>query len=54
MMGKLRGFSVEFGPSRKDILNFTSQLAVMIRAGISLQDALEGIGPSTRTRSSRP
>jgi type II secretory pathway component PulF len=43
-MGKLRGFRVEFGPSRKDILHFTSQLAVMIRAGISLQDALEGIG----------
>jgi type IV pilus assembly protein PilC len=44
MMGKLRGFRVEFGPSRKDILHFTSQLAVMIRAGISLQEALEGIG----------
>ena len=43
-MGKMRGFRIEFGPSRKDILNFTSQLAVMIRAGISLQDALEGIG----------
>ncbi|MHC5088021.1 MAG: hypothetical protein ACYSOT_00205, partial [Planctomycetota bacterium] len=33
------GFRVEFGPSRKDILNLTNQLAVMIRAGISLQDA---------------
>ena len=44
VLGKLRGFRVEFGPSRKDILHFTSQLAVMIRAGISLQDALEGIG----------
>jgi type IV pilus assembly protein PilC len=44
VMDKLRGFRVEFGPSRKDILHFTSQLAVMIRAGISLQDALEGIG----------
>jgi type II secretory pathway component PulF len=43
-MGKLRGFRVEFGPSRKDILHFTNQLAVMIRAGISIQDALEGIG----------
>lgn len=37
-------FKVEFGPSRKDILNFTNQLAVMIRAGISLQDSLESIG----------
>ncbi|MBP7049786.1 MAG: type II secretion system F family protein [Phycisphaerae bacterium] len=43
MVDKLRGFRVEFGPSRKDILHFTSQLAVMIRAGISLQDALDGI-----------
>jgi type IV pilus assembly protein PilC len=41
---KVRNFRVEFGPSRKDILNFTNQLAVMIRAGISLQDSLESIG----------
>jgi type IV pilus assembly protein PilC len=38
------GFRVDFGPSRKDILNFTNQLAVMLRAGISLQDALESVG----------
>ncbi len=44
ILDRMRGFRVEFGPSRKDILHFTSQLAVMIRAGISLQDALEGIG----------
>jgi type IV pilus assembly protein PilC len=44
--GKARqgGFRVDFGPSRKDILNFTNQLAVMIRAGISLQDSLESVG----------
>ncbi|MBM4102799.1 MAG: type II secretion system F family protein [Planctomycetes bacterium] len=36
--------SFDFGPSKKDILNFTNQLAVMVRAGISLQDALESIG----------
>ncbi|HOK66191.1 MAG TPA: type II secretion system F family protein [Anaerohalosphaeraceae bacterium] len=41
---KSHGFRIEFGPSRKDILNFTNQLAVMLRAGISLQDALESIG----------
>ena len=40
---KVRNFRLEFGPSRKDILNFTNQLAVMIRAGISLQDSLESI-----------
>ncbi|MHC4061048.1 MAG: type II secretion system F family protein [Planctomycetota bacterium] len=39
----IRNFRVEFGPGRKDILSFTNQLAVMIRAGISLQDALESI-----------
>ncbi len=39
----VRQFRIEFGPSRKDILNFTNQLAVMIRAGISLQDSLESI-----------
>jgi type IV pilus assembly protein PilC len=43
-LAKLREFRLDFGPSRKDILHFTSQLAVMVRAGISLQDALEGIG----------
>jgi type IV pilus assembly protein PilC len=43
-MQKVKNFRVEFGPSRKDILNFTNQLAVMIRAGISLQDSLESIG----------
>jgi type IV pilus assembly protein PilC len=42
-MDKLKNFRVEFGPSRKDILNFTNQLSVMVKAGISLQDALEGI-----------
>jgi type IV pilus assembly protein PilC len=40
---KVKQFRIEFGPSRKDILSFTNQLAVMIRAGISLQDSLESI-----------
>jgi type IV pilus assembly protein PilC len=30
-------------PSSKDVLNFTNQLAVMIKAGISIRAALEGI-----------
>jgi type IV pilus assembly protein PilC len=41
--GKAAGFSLTFGPSARDIQNFTSQLAVMIRAGISLRAAIEGI-----------
>ena len=43
VLKKMKGFRIEFGPSRKDILHFTSQLAVMVRAGISLQDTLESI-----------
>jgi type IV pilus assembly protein PilC len=46
-------FRVELGPSRKDILNFTNQLAVMIRAGISLQDSLESIGEQNDNRKFR-
>jgi type IV pilus assembly protein PilC len=40
---KIKNFKVEGGPNRKDILNFTKQLSIMVRAGISLQDALESI-----------
>src|SRR5918993_4742284 len=36
-------FSLSMGPSAKDIQNFTSQLSVMIRAGISIRAAIEGI-----------
>ena len=31
------------GPSKKDILDFTTQLAVMVRAGISLRVSIDGI-----------
>jgi type IV pilus assembly protein PilC len=43
LLQRVKNFRVELGPSRKDILNFTSQLAVMVRAGISLQDSLQSI-----------
>ncbi len=43
LLQRIKNFKLEFGPSRKDLLNFTSQLAVMVRAGISLQDSLESI-----------
>lgn len=36
-----------FGPSAKDVQSFTSQLAVMIRAGISIRAAIEGIAEQT-------
>ena len=41
---KMEKFRIDFGPSRKDILNLTNQLAVMVKAGISLPDCLESIG----------
>jgi len=47
---KVINFKVELGPSRKDILNFTNQLAVMIRAGISLQCSLEAIAEQEDNR----
>ncbi len=39
----IKNFKVEGGPNRKDILNFTKQLSIMVRAGISLQESLESI-----------
>jgi type IV pilus assembly protein PilC len=41
--GKGFSFDLSFGPGAKDVQNFTSQLAVMIRAGISIRAAIEGI-----------
>jgi type IV pilus assembly protein PilC len=43
-MSALKNFSIQFGPSRKDVLYFTNQLSVMVKAGISIDDALGGIG----------
>jgi len=43
MSDKLKALNYTSGPTQKDILNFTTQLAVMIRAGISLRAAIEGI-----------
>jgi type IV pilus assembly protein PilC len=47
-LGDLREkLSWSSGPNKKDILDFTTQLAVMIRAGISIRQALEGIADQT-------
>ena len=40
---QLKALNYTSGPTQKDVLNFTTQLAVMIRAGISIRAALEGI-----------
>ena len=39
----LLNFSLSAGPGLKDVSNFTNQLAVMIKAGISIRAALEAI-----------
>ncbi|MEX0774866.1 MAG: type II secretion system F family protein [Phycisphaeraceae bacterium] len=44
---RLKSINYSSGPGPRDILNFTTQLAVMIRAGISLRVALEGIADQT-------
>ncbi|MCK4629000.1 MAG: type II secretion system F family protein [Sedimentisphaerales bacterium] len=42
-LNSILSFKVQTGPSAKDVLNFTQQMAVMIKAGISIRAALEGI-----------
>jgi type IV pilus assembly protein PilC len=39
----LSNLSFTFGPGAKDVQSFTAQLSVMIRAGISIRAAIEGI-----------
>ena len=43
LLQQITSFKVQMGPSGRDVLNFTNQLAVMIKAGISIRAALEGI-----------
>ena len=45
---RLTALNQRSGPSARDILNFTTQLAVMIRAGIALRAAIEGIAEQTQ------
>jgi len=47
-LAKIRGFRVEFGPSLKDVLAFTNQLSVMIKAGINIRNAIGGIAEQTQ------
>ena len=45
---KLKALNYSSGPTQKDVRDFTTQLAVMIRAGISIRIALEGIADQVR------
>ncbi|HUU60721.1 MAG TPA: type II secretion system F family protein, partial [Phycisphaerae bacterium] len=43
LIQRMQTVSVERGPGLKDVLNFTNQLAVMIKAGIGIREAIGGI-----------
>lgn len=42
-MNRLKNLRLDPKPGLKDLLSFTKQLSVMIKAGISIRDAVEGI-----------
>jgi type IV pilus assembly protein PilC len=43
----LINFSIASGPGLRDVANFTNQLSVMIKAGINIRSALDGIAEQT-------
>jgi type IV pilus assembly protein PilC len=45
---RMRAVSFQMGPSLKDVLAFTNQLAVMIKAGINIRAAISGIAEGVR------
>ena len=48
-----RQFSFELGPSRRDVLNFTNQLSIMVKAGMSLPDVMASIAGQTDNKKFR-
>ena len=49
LLAKMRSINIEAGPGLKDILNFTNQLAVMIKAGINIRNAIANIAAQTKS-----
>ncbi len=47
-MERLRSVSVEFGPGLKDVLSFTNQMSVMIKAGINIRNAISGVAEGVK------
>ncbi|MFB3891857.1 MAG: type II secretion system F family protein [Phycisphaerae bacterium] len=43
ILQKLKGLNFQLGPGLKDVQSFTNQLAVMIKAGISIRNAISSI-----------
>ena len=52
-LARLGGLNLSSGPSRRDVLNFTNQLAVMIKAGINIRSAIEGIADQVKNNKFR-
>lgn len=49
-LAKLQSVNFEMGPSLKDVMSFTNQLAVMIKAGINIRNAIGGIAEQVESR----
>jgi type IV pilus assembly protein PilC len=47
---RMRAVNVEFGPGLRDILSFTTQLSVMIKAGINIRNALGSIAEQQKNQ----
>ena len=47
ILKKIREFRIELGPGLKDVFTFTRQLSVMIKAGVNVRAAIEGIAEQT-------
>ncbi|HUS92687.1 MAG TPA: type II secretion system F family protein [Phycisphaerae bacterium] len=45
---RIRGVSFELGPGLRDVLAFTNQLSVMIKAGINIRNAISGIADGVK------
>ena len=43
LLDRMRSVNIQMGPGLKDVQAFTTQLAVMIKAGISIRNAIGGI-----------
>jgi len=52
-LGRMRTVSFEMGLSLRDVMAFTNQLSVMIKAGINIRNAISGIGDGIKNNKFR-
>jgi type IV pilus assembly protein PilC len=52
-LDRVRSVSFEMGPGLRDVLAFTNQLAVMIKAGINIRNAIAGIAEGVKNNKFR-